>query len=206
VRDGRGLILAALAVAVLAPTLAACGDDEPASTSGSFDRADLENLVPPPSAAPDGTAVNRQMLGYGALRNTKSGRRWLRELKGEGLEDSYLIQFVPDGGKGDDLFVESMAFLFEDPESAQSGLGVIREQNVAILPPADELSSADLGEEAWGLAGDYGPEKQPTATFGVRTGNVVQTSTYAGLSTSENAGEAERLAAEQQGAAEDLAQ
>ena len=119
------------------------------------------------------------MLGYGALGEEKSGRRQLGALDAEGLEDSYLIQFVPNGGSGDDLFVESMAFLFSDDESAEQGLELIRKQNAAILPPANQLSSADLGEDAWGVSGDYGSAKQATATFGVLTANVVQTSTYA---------------------------
>jgi len=205
-RRGKGIIVAALAAAALTPALVACGDDEPAPSSGSFDRADLEHLVPTPSEGPAGTAVNKQLLGYGALSDTESGRKWLQELNQVGLEDSYLIQFIPDGGGGDDLFAESMAFLFADSESAQRGLDVIRKQNVAILPPADELSSTNLGEDAWGVSGEYGSEKQPTATFGVRTGDIVQTSTYGGPSMEDNVGEAERLAKDQQAAAEDLAE
>jgi hypothetical protein len=202
VRASRGFRLAL--IVALATGLAACGEEEPASSGAAFDRADLERLVPSPADAPAGTAANRQMLGYGALGDEKTGRRQLRALRAEGLEDSYLIQFVPDGGKGDDLFVESMAFLFTDAESAQRGLELIREQNADILPPANELSSAALGEDAWGVSGEYGAAKQATATFGVRTANVVQTSTYAGLAADENAGEAERLAKQQQASAEGL--
>ena len=95
-----------------------------------------------------------------------------------------------------------MAFLFSDEESAERGLELIRKQNAAILPPANQLSSADLGEDAWGVSGEYGSAKQATATFGVLTANVVQTSTYAGLARDENVGEAERLAKQQQAAAE----
>lgn len=70
-------------------------------------------------------------------------------------------------------FVAELAVLFKDAPAARAGLAELLKGDKAELEPAKRISAAGLGEESYGLNGKFG-RQYPTASFGLRTANVVQ--------------------------------
>lgn len=100
------------------------------------------------------------------------------EFEDLGLEADHLSQFFAAGRDSEFLFVESIAFLFEDEAAAAGSVEPLKEANLDNLAPADEIEApADLGDQAFGIHGDF--DGFPVYSFGWRVGDAVQVVTVA---------------------------
>lgn len=163
------------ACALIALGAGACGDDDDSdSEARTFTKGDLPGLVTPRSEKPEGTKVLAELTGPGTFAkdaDSAEDRRRNQRLRDIGMRGDYQIEFEPT--KRGVPFVAELAVLFKDAGAARAGLAEILKGDRAELDPAKRISAAGLGEESYGLNGKF-ERKYPTASFGLRTGNVVQ--------------------------------
>ena len=165
------------ACALIALGAGACGDDDSDDDSSrpqrrSFTERDLPRLVIARSEAPGGTEVDS--AGPGVLEkevDSPDDRRRLRRLRTIGMRANYGVEFEPNSENAP--FVAAMAIAFEDPSAARAGLDHLLKGELGELAPAKKIDAAGLGESSYGVNGKFEGEF-PTASFGLRTGNLVQ--------------------------------
>ena len=177
----RSLIAVAL---ILTGTLllGACGDDD----GPDFTTADLERLNFTPDDLPE-MEYQADSSGQGAFRvdqeqeaeeeGDESGVRLVEDLDELGLEEDFVSQFFAFE-RGSELgFIESITFLFEDEAGAEDAVEVVRDAAAKNIAPAEEIEAPELGEQPFGLSGEF--EGFPTYTYGWRVGDVIQLFTAA---------------------------
>ena len=165
--------------ALIALGAGACGDDD--SNSGAtpaqaqkrtFTERDLPGLVIARSEAPRGTEVD--FAGPGVFEkevDSPEDRKRLRRLQAIGMRANYSIEFEPNSENAP--FVAAAAVAFKDSSAAQAGLDHLLKGDLEELAPARRIGAEGLGESSYGVNGKF--ERQfPTASFGLRTGNLVQ--------------------------------
>ena len=171
-------IATATAAALIAFGGVACGDDDSEDSAQTrertFTKSDLPDLVTPRSGRPAGTRVLAELTGAGVFEkdaDSAGDRRRKRRLRDIGMRGSYQIEFEPT--RRGVPFVAELAVLFKDADAARAGLAELQKGDSAELMPAKPIGGAGLGDESYGLNGKF-ERKYPTASFGLRTANVVQ--------------------------------
>jgi hypothetical protein len=180
-KQRRLLSIAGAALAALA--LTACGgdDDGDGEEAPDFARADLESLNFAPNDLPE-MEYQRDSSGLNAFtadqleeaeeEGDRSGVQFVAELEQLGLEADHASQFFAFERGSELSFVEGIVFLFADAESAEGAIDAVREANEDNLAPAEEIDAPDLGEQAFGLLGEF--EGFPVYSFGWRVGDVIE--------------------------------
>lgn len=171
-------ITTATAAALIALGGAACGDDNSEDSTEAqertFTKGDLPGLVTPRSGRPAGTKVLAELTGAGVFEkdaDSAADRRRQRRLRDIGMRGSYQIEFEPT--RRGVPFVAELAVLFTDARAARAGFAELQKGDSAELVPAKRIGAAGLGDQSYGLNGRF-ERKYPTASFGLRTANVVQ--------------------------------
>jgi hypothetical protein len=174
----RGLA-ATGACAALLVGLAACGDDD--AGVPDFTPANLERLSFAAEDLPE-MEYQHDSSGHGAFASDqqeeaeeegdRSGIELVTKLDELGLEDDYVSQFFATSRDAEVSFVESSAFLFEDEAGAQEAVPVLTQANADNLESAEEIDPPDLGEEPFGVRGEF--DGFPVYSFGWRVGDVIQ--------------------------------
>ena len=150
------------------------------SDSPDFEAADLERLNFAADELPD-MEYQPDSSGPGAFsRNQEeeaeeeggSGLELLARLNELGLEEDYVSQFFAANRDAELGFVESISFLFEDEEGAEDAVGTVREANARNVKPAEEIEAPELGEQAFGLRGEF--DGFLVYSYGWRVGDVIQ--------------------------------
>jgi hypothetical protein len=152
--------------------LVACGDDDAAEQAG-FTEQDLSGLVLGPSQAPPHTEVS-DISGPDLLERQGGLERLLQQLREVGFVADHGVQFEPT--RRGASFVEALALVFEDEDAAGRGLDLLLRFHLDSYEPAEEIPAAWLGEESWGVRGEFEPGI-PSGIFASRTGNVIQLAT-----------------------------
>lgn len=182
-------VAATLLLFALAPGATGCGgsdsDAEPAETP-AFTPADLERLSFTPADVPD-MEYQAEESGQGAFaadqqeeakeEHDRSGLRLLQRLESLGLEAERVAKFFAtsrDAGLG---FAESITFVFADERGAERALADVRDAAARNIAPADEIPSSGLGDDAFGLRGQF--DGYPSYSYGWRVGNVIVLTTAA---------------------------
>lgn len=182
----RGLALA-LTAAVLAFGLAACGDDDDeGSGSPDFASADLEALNFAPDEFPE-MDYQPDLSGPGAFaadqeeeaeeEGDRSGLKFVETLEEHGLEADYVSQFFATSRDSDVGFIESIPFLFADEGGATEAIDDVADAAAKNVDPATEIDAPDLGEQAFGIQGEF--DDFLTYTYGWRIGDVIEMVTVA---------------------------
>ena len=169
------MVIAAIGLGV------ACGEDDSADTStGSaspdFTGADLAAL----SFAADDVAkmeYQPQRSGPGAFTHGGENQQVAARLEELGLEANYSSQFFATSRDSELTFVESLVFLFEDEEAATAAVDQVKKEDLANLEPSEEIEAPELGEQAFGVLGDF--DGYPVYSYGWRVGDVIQLLTVA---------------------------
>lgn len=174
----RGLA-AALAAAGLALAIGACGNDE--ADVPDFTATNLERLsfaaddLPAMDYQPDSSgqgAFARDQQEEAEEEGDRSGIELVANLNELGLEDDYVSQFFATSRDAEVSFVESTAFLFEDEAGAREAVPVLTQANADNLESPEEIDPPELGEEAFGVRGEF--DGFPVYSFGWRVGDVIQ--------------------------------
>ena len=182
----RGLALA-LTAAVLAFGLAACGDDDDdESGSPDFAVADLEALNFGPNELPE-MEYQADVSGPGAFtadqveeaeeEGDRSGLKVVEALEELGLEADYSSQFFANTRDAEISFVESLTLLFADEAGATEAVDVVSEAAAKNVEPSSAIDPPDLGEQAFGIKGDF--DGFLTYAYGWRVGDVIELVTVA---------------------------
>ena len=175
-RRFNGLLLAGLGAGLIA---VGCGDDD--GDVPDFTPADLERLsfathdLPEMEYQPDSSgqgAFARDQQEEAEGEDDRSGVELVASLEELGLEDDYVSQFFATTRDAEVSFVESTAFLFEDEAGAQEAVPVLTQANADNLESSEETDPPDLGEEPFGVRGEF--DGFPVYSFGWRVGDVVQ--------------------------------
>ena len=157
-----------------------CGDDD-ATEAPDFTVADLEGLSFSPDELP-GMEYQADSSGQGAFvadqedeaknEGDKSGLELVDRLERLGLKGDYVSQFFATNRKADLGFVESITFLFENVEGAEAAVSEVSQAAAENTRPAEEIDAPDLGEQVFGLRGEF--DGFPTYTYGWRVGDAIQ--------------------------------
>jgi hypothetical protein len=185
------LITLSVSLMVAASTASACGESD---DSADFDRSELAALVPPKTEPPPQHAAEEKPFGFDFLEQEGEDivKAVVLPLRARGMEDDYGIQFTGTTRKADPGFLEAIAFLFRDENAATRGLDYVRGVHIKFIKPARELPALDIGEESWGLVGEFFGD--PDAVYGFRIGNVVLLATVSGSTDQVSIREARELA------------
>jgi hypothetical protein len=168
-----------IACALIAVGAAACGDDD--GDSQDFAATDLEQLnfaaddLPEMEYQPESSgqgAFTRDQQEEAEEEGDRSGLELVAELEELGLEDDFVSQFFATSRDAEISFVESTSFLFEDEAGAEEAVPVVTEANADNLESAEEIDPPDLGDEAFGVQGEF--DGFPVYSFGWRVGDVIQ--------------------------------
>jgi hypothetical protein len=165
---------------------AACGSGDSGSESRDFATADLERLSFARDELP-GLEYQRESSGAGAFSEDqkeqaqedggRSGLEFLNRLKQLGLEADHVSQFFATGRRSELSFVESITFLFDDPESAEEAITAVRRGVASNIEPAEKIDAPDRGEQPFGIRGEF--DGSLTYSFGWRVGDAIQMLTVA---------------------------
>jgi hypothetical protein len=118
--------------------------------------------------------VLEELSGAGVFEkdaDSAADRRRIQRLRDIGMRGSYQAEFEPT--RRGVPFVAELAVLFKDAGAARAGLAELLKGDEDELEPAKRIDAAGLGEESYGLNGKF-DRKYPTASFGLRSANVVQ--------------------------------
>ena len=159
---------------------AGCGDDGD-TEAPDFTVADLAGLSFSRGEVP-GMEYQSDSSGQGAFvadqeeeakkEGDESGLGLLDRLEQLGFEGDYVSQFFATSRDADLGFVESITFLFEDVDGAEGAVDAVREAAAENTNPAEEIDAPDLGEQAFGLRGEF--DGFLTYTYGWRVGDAIQ--------------------------------
>lgn len=198
IRTSIGILVAAVVVG-LGLVVGGCGDSDRDSGAEAPDFAvsDLEAL----SFAPDelaGMEYQPDVSGSGAFaadqeeeegeeeeegdeedgdEGGESNAEFLRRLQRFGLEGDYISQFFATSRDSELGFVESLVFLFEDDGGAGDAIDAVAKGAARNIAPAEEIAAPDLGDEAFGLRGEF--DGFLTYSFGWQAGDAIQLITVA---------------------------
>lgn len=188
---GKATVAATLLVVGLAVGASACGGSgsdaqAPDAQAPRFTPADLERVGFTPADLPD-MEYQRDESGRGAFaadqeeeakeEGDRSGLKLLHRLESLGLEADHVAKFFATSRDSDVGFAESIAFVFADEQGAERALVEVRDAAARNVAPAEEIATPDLGEEAFGLRGEF--EGFSTHTYGWRVGNLIELFTAA---------------------------
>jgi hypothetical protein len=161
-----------------------CGDSD--DDTPDFAAGDLKGVnfaageVPGMEYQPDSSGLGafaRDQQEEAAEEGDQSGLKFLQDLKALGLEADYVSQFFATSRDSEINFAESISFLFEDDERAEDAVRVVREAATRNVEPAEEIKAPTLGEQAFGIRGEF--EGFLTYSYGWRVGDVIQLMTAA---------------------------
>jgi hypothetical protein len=152
----------------------------------------LWGLVLGPSEAPPHTEVS-DISGPDLLEVEGGLERLLQQLREEGFVADHGVQFEPT--RRDASFVEALALVFEDEDAAGRALDLLLRFHLDFYAPADEIPAAGLGEESWGVRGEFEPGI-PSGIFALRTGNVIPLATVSAEDQRARIDEAREVALE----------
>ena len=118
-----------------------------------------------------------QRSGYGAFTGGEENREIAARLQELGLEEDYVAQFFAASRDSELGFVESTTLLFEDEISATVAVEKVSREYADFIAPAEEIDPPALGEQPFGILGDF--DGFPVYVFGWRVGDAVQIATVA---------------------------
>jgi hypothetical protein len=166
------------ALFLTAVALAACGGnggDGGSADARDYSASDLQGLSFAPRDLPDMDHQPRRS-GAGAFTRGEENREIGARLERFGLEGDYVSQFFATSRDSKLGFVESVALLFEDASSAGAAVEPVNVAYVEFLA-AKEIDAPALGEQAFGVLGDF--DGHPVYAFGWRVGDAIQLVTAA---------------------------
>jgi hypothetical protein len=193
--DGMRQLLAIVTAVLAGLALAACGGDGHDFTVDDLQRLNFaRDEIPDMEYQPDSSglgafAADQREEAEGDEEGDEgddegdeeggdqSGLKFLARLQELGLEEDYASQFFATSRDAELLFVESISFLFEDADAAEDAVDAVREGALRNLETAEQIDAPELGEQAFGVRGEFGGFL--TFAFGWRVGDVIQLATVA---------------------------
>jgi len=164
-------ILKALAWILLSVLAAGC------QAAASFKPDEVGGLLLQPQEAPAGTIFRTDMSGRATLEQFAQGFDMLRSKWAElGFQDGEVRIFMSTTPSGDPagLTIGNGAMVFDTADHASQALRLHRSLGVPHLTTgAVDVPVAGLGDEAFAVRFDKGPEGTAGAICVVRVGNVV---------------------------------
>lgn len=174
-RRFRDLLLACFGAGLI---VAGCGngDDAPDFTASDLERLSFaEDDLPEMEYQSDSSgqgAFARDQREEAEEEGDRSGVELVADLEELGLEDDYVSQFFATTRDAEISFVESTAFVFEDEAGAREAVPVLTQANADNLESPQEIDPPELGEEPFGVRGEF--DGFPVYSFGWRVGDVIQ--------------------------------